>query len=178
MIFGEKTGAPSERILNIRSGPDGALWFATAGGLYQYEEQVFTSYAKADGFPEYEVSLSSSLGDGSVWFSGYGTFLTRIKPASTNVWEKRFVNAREEGFETTGVYALKPDAQGGLWLGGTPEMGGIYYCDPESVARKRPLFRKLTGPQVLDSGLSFAFHIDSQERMWIGKFNQGLYRSR
>jgi ligand-binding sensor domain-containing protein len=31
-------------VSNIQSGPDGALWFATNGGLYRYEEQTFATY--------------------------------------------------------------------------------------------------------------------------------------
>jgi ligand-binding sensor domain-containing protein len=124
--------------------------------------------------PETEVLSCVFLPDGSIWFAGPGTFLARLKPGSTNLWEKRFVNASDEGLENPGVYGLKPDARGGLWLGGVPRMGGIYYYDPGAVAGGQ--FRKLAGPRVLDSGFNFAFHIDSQDQLWIGKWNQGLYR--
>jgi signal transduction histidine kinase/DNA-binding response OmpR family regulator/ligand-binding sensor domain-containing protein len=172
----EMTGAPSEGGIKLQSGPDGALWFASSGGLYRYDEQTFTSYGKADGLPENDVTFSAALPDGSIWFSGQGTYVAMLRPSSTNLWEKRFINARDEGFESTGVYALEPDTRGGLWLGGDPTTGGIFYHDPGARSDGQRQFRKVSAAKILDSGFNLALHIDSQARLWIGKWNQGLYR--
>src|SRR6266536_177972 len=104
--FGEKSGAPWSWVLNIQTGPDGALWFATAGGLYRYEEETLVQYTKADGLPGDGVFLSTITRDGSLWFSSVNRtpFLARMKPAKSNHWEKRFVNAADEGFQGITVY--------------------------------------------------------------------------
>src|SRR5204863_9192651 len=119
--FGEKSGAPWPWVLNIQTGPDGALWFATASGLYRYEEETLVHYTKADGLPGDGVFLSTVTKDGSLWFSSVDNspFLARLGVNQTNHWEKRFVNAADEGFQGITIYGMEPDAKG-LWLGGTP----------------------------------------------------------
>src|SRR5206468_1020875 len=126
--FGEKSGAPWSSILNIQTGPDGALWFATASGLYRYEEETLVHYTKADGLPGESVFLSTVTKDGSLWFSSVDKtpFLARMEPVKSNHWEKRFVNAADEGLQGITVYGMEPDANG-LWLGGTPGGKGVYY---------------------------------------------------
>jgi PAS domain S-box-containing protein len=177
--FGEKSGAPWSWVLNIQTGPDGALWFATAAGVYRYEEETLVQYTKADGLPGDGVFLSTITRDGSLWFSSVNRtpFLARMEPAKSNHWEKRFVNAADEGFQGITVYGMEPDAKG-LWLGGTPGGKGVFYYD--SVARsglEKP-FREAPGLESLRTGFSLAFHLDAHNVLWVGKHNLGLYRVR
>ncbi|HYV26545.1 MAG TPA: LamG-like jellyroll fold domain-containing protein, partial [Candidatus Eisenbacteria bacterium] len=92
--FGGGKDAPPFWVLKIQSGPDGALWFATAGGLYRYEEETFVNYGKADGLPGDSVFLSTATADGSLWFGNINNdpFLVRLPAGRTNRWENRFVN--------------------------------------------------------------------------------------
>jgi len=177
--FGEKSGAPWSWVLNTQSGPDGALWFATASGVYRYEEETLIHYTKADGLPGDGVFLSTATRDGSLWFSGIGNtpFLARMAPGQTNRWEKRFVNTADEGFQGITVYGMEPDAKG-LWLGGTPSGKGVYYYDSAATSRLEKPFREAPGLESLQTGFSLAFHLDAQNVLWVGKYNQGLYRVR
>src|SRR5262249_47357808 len=143
---------PQQWVSKIRSGPDGALWFATAGGLYRYEEKAFVNYGKSDGLPEGGVMASTASRDGSIWFASQGSFLVRMKPGSTNAAEKRFVNASEEGFSKTGVFGIEPDAHGGLWIGGIPPLGGVYYYESSSALGELEHFRRLPEGIRLNSG--------------------------
>ena len=70
---------------------------------------------------------------------------------------------------------MTTDAKGGLWVGGEPSGKGVYYYDPAAGwrGRKRP-FRQAQTPDILQKGLSLAFHVDSQDTLWLGKFYDGL----
>src|SRR5208282_2775036 len=37
--FDAQSGAPLARVTRIQTGPDGVIWFASASGLYRYEEE-------------------------------------------------------------------------------------------------------------------------------------------
>ncbi|MGA2658129.1 MAG: response regulator [Verrucomicrobiota bacterium] len=178
--FGRDSGAPSAWVVKIRTGPDGALWFASAGGLYRYEEGTLVNCTKADGLPADEVSLSAMTRDGALWFSSYydPPFLVRLAPEQTNRWENPFVNAESEGLPSFYVYGMEPDAKGGLWVGGAPAGKGVYYRDPGANARSEKPFREVTAFDVLRQGYNEAFHVDSENRLWVGKWGMGLYRVR
>jgi len=175
--FGGGKDAPSRAVIKIRSGPDGALWFATLAGVYRYEEGTFVSYSKADGLPNDATFTSAVTTDGTVWFSGDGNgSLARLKPAAPAAGESRFVDARTEGLEKTGVRALLPDATGGLWVGGNPDLGGVYYYAPDAVARGEKPFRSPPGAETLTSGWNYGFHIDAQKTLWVGRILGGLHK--
>jgi ligand-binding sensor domain-containing protein len=168
--------APSSEVAKIRPGPDGALWFATMGGVYRYEEESFLNYTKADGLPNDEAFRSAVMANGTVWLSGAGTYLARVKPGVVPSGESRFVEARTEGLERTGVFGLLADKKGGLWVGGLPSLGGVYYYSPDAVARGEKPFRSPTNIGTLNSAYAFAFHIDSDKTLWIGSINGGLHK--
>jgi streptogramin lyase len=143
--FGGGKDAPSREVHKIRSGPDGALWFVTDAGVYRYDDQTFVSYSKADSLPNDATFRSAVTTDGTVWFSGDGDgALAHLKPGAPAAGESRFVDARTEGLETTGVYALLPDANGGLWVGGNQDwaecttMRPKPWCAGRSRSVRRP----------------------------------------
>jgi PAS domain S-box-containing protein len=175
--FGEHSGAPPAWVLNIQTGPDGALWFASETGLYRYDEETFANYGKADGLPGESVDVSAVTQDGSLWFSSvdHNPFLVRLA-GRTNRWENRFVNATEEGLTGIWPYALEPDAKGGLWVGGTAGRG-VYYYDPSARARSKKPFRELPALEIFRSWPNMAFHLDERNNtLWVGKGVQGLHR--
>jgi signal transduction histidine kinase/CheY-like chemotaxis protein/ligand-binding sensor domain-containing protein len=174
--FGGGKDAPSSVVVKIRSGPDGALWFGTKGGLYRYEEETFVNYGKADGLPNDDTFDSAVTTDGSVWFSGPGTYLAHMKPGLAAPGESRFVDARTEGLEKTGVYGLLADANGGLWVGGTPTLSGVYYHASNAVARGEKPFRSPPDTGILNSGYNLGFYIDAQKTLWVGKLDAGLHK--
>ena len=95
----EGRDAPSNWILKIQTGADGALWFATMTGLYRYEEETFVNYGKMDGLSDESAFLSVATKDGSIWFSGIerNWSLVRVDAGQTNRWQSRFVSAADEG---------------------------------------------------------------------------------
>jgi signal transduction histidine kinase/streptogramin lyase len=166
-------------VNNIRGGPDGALWFATDGGLYRYEEETLVNFTKADGLLNDEVFVSAMTRDGALWFSELGNspVFARLEPDRTNRWDNPFVNAKDLGLPSMYVESpIAPDVKGGLWVGGAPEGLGVYYYDPAASARSEKAFREVQTPKILQSGINFSLHVDSQNTLWVGKYNMGLYR--
>ncbi len=191
--FGTESGAPSGLVIKIRPGPDGALWFASASGLYRYEEESLVTFTKADGLLNSLVYVSAMTADGALWFSTVpndnndsgGPHLDRLEPNRTNRWESPFVNAGDLGLPRLYVEGMAPDARGGLWVGGEPSGAGVYYYDPAGGALSPKAFREVKMPDIIWqgaknmwTGVDFAFHINSQDTLWVGKFYDGLCRVR
>jgi hypothetical protein len=177
--FGQQSGAPSTSVTKIRSGPDGAMWFASASGLYRYDEETLVSFTKADGLLNDAVVVTAVTKDGALWFSELGNnpVFARLAPDRTNRWDNPFVNAKDLGLPSMYVEGgIAPDVKGGLWVGGAPDGLGVHYYDPAASARSEKAFREAQTPKIFQSGMNFAFHIDSQNTLWVGKYNLGLYR--
>ena len=177
--FARDSGAPSDWVTKVRSGTDGAMWFASASGLYRYEEDTFITYAKADGLPDEGANVSVMTKDGSLWFSKLEKppAVFRTKPVP-KLGENLFENASELGLPNLFVIGMEPDTKGGLWMSGWVGYGsgGTYYYDPTVGAGGQKPIRRLTTGGALQNGENDAFHIDAQNTLWVGKWNLGLYR--
>ena len=143
---GEQTGI-SGQVCNIASQPDGSLWFATASGLYRFEEATFVNYLKADGLPNEIVSASAVARDGSVWFAKSVTpsgFVSRVKP--------EVKQAGRSPFETVGPgralasYSLAPDAKGGVWIVRAAQGAPLLRFDAEAESRGAEPFSSFEPP--------------------------------
>ena len=176
--FGPKSGGPQGTVTRIRAGPDGAVWFASTTGLYRYEEETLANFTNADGLPNENVLVSAMTTDGALWFSAEGAapLLVQMKPDRINRWENPFVNATDLGLPSFNVYGMTPDTQGGLWAGGTFNSHGVHYYDPTAWARSEKPFRAAGRQEILLNAFNAAFHLDSQNTLWVGKFSGGLYR--
>jgi hypothetical protein len=180
---GSQSGAPSDWVTKIRCGPDGAVWFASANGLYRYEEETMLTFTKADGLPANHVRsvfrvVQTNMD--SIWCTTIDDQFSSVHfdPDRTNRLDNRFVNVAGLGLPNLGVFGMATDTSGGLWIGGAPENQGVYYYDPRSDARSNKAFRKAQKPDILRTGLNVALHVDSQNNLWVGKYNEGLYRIR
>jgi signal transduction histidine kinase/DNA-binding response OmpR family regulator/ligand-binding sensor domain-containing protein len=178
--FDPESGAPSSWVVKIRSGPDGAVWFASASGLYRYEEDTFVHYAQADGLPSPSIADAATATDGALWLvldRGDAPPLVRLKPGVTNRWENPFVNAASEGFANLFPDSLVPDTNGGLWVSGPPPGHGVFHYAPDAGSRTGKAFEELTGPENVrgGGGLNIGLLIDRENNLWLGKWNAGLY---
>ena len=126
--FGENSGAPNSWVLQVQTGPDGALWMATDGGVYRYEESTFQNFTRADGLPGEQVLASAVTSDGAVWFSDPRAtpFLARLHPRQKTGDGRLFrVFGPDDGLNIPRAAALQADPNGGLWIGtwGAPSLG-------------------------------------------------------
>ncbi|MGH7967140.1 MAG: two-component regulator propeller domain-containing protein, partial [Limisphaerales bacterium] len=181
MHFTPESGAPGEWVVKVRSGPDGAVWFGTEGGLYRYEEGTFINFTKADGLPEGPVNVGAVASNGDLWFSSYGgdsPFLVRVAAGRTNFFGNPFANAAKEGLAPSiRVLGLAPDENGGLWTGGVPAGQGLYYCPAGSGPESERHFQHLPGPSRLRVAMIPALLIDTHGALWMGELQHGLYKA-
>ncbi len=181
--FGENSGAPNSWVLQVQTGPDGALWMATDGGVYRYEESTFQNFTRADGLPGEQVLASAVTTDGAVWFSESRLptpFLARLQPREKTAGGKPLrVFGPDDGLNFPRATALQADPNGGLWIGtwGAPSLGLQYY-DPTAGSRGEKPIRVPTGLEAFRnrSGDTDGLLFEKPNTLWVGRWNQGLYR--
>jgi streptogramin lyase len=141
--FTAAMGAPSDWVFKVVEAPDGALWFASAAGLYRFEEDTFQTYTAADGLPSLRLPLTAMTRKGMLWLSARGdrSALLRFNPEITNRLANPFVDVGPEGLMHNFLpLALAPDRHGGLWIGGWPYEAPLTYFDSEVASRSQRLF--------------------------------------
>ncbi|MCW5554049.1 MAG: response regulator [Verrucomicrobiae bacterium] len=180
--FGENSGAPNSWVLQVQTGPDGALWMATDGGVYRYEESTFQNFTRADGLPGEQVLASAVTSDGAVWFSDPRAtpFLARLHPRQKTGDGRLFrVFGPDDGLNIPRAAALQADPNGGLWIGtwGAPSLG-LQYFDPTADSRGDKPIRVPTGLEAFRSrgGDTDGLLFEKPNTLWVGRWNQGLYR--
>jgi signal transduction histidine kinase/ligand-binding sensor domain-containing protein/DNA-binding response OmpR family regulator/protocatechuate 3,4-dioxygenase beta subunit len=181
-VLGGESDSPTGQFWKIIEGPDGALWCATSGGLYRYEEATFSDFSTADGLPHNQPGEIHRTTDGSIWFVREGNnpaqrYLARLDPdkiSSTKSPFRRMTAA--DGLKFDRVIGAAPDSQGGLWVGGQGGHGVQYY-DPGADQRGEPAFRSPPAMQVdkLRSGLQTDLRVDTKGRFWVAKYTEGLW---
>ena len=158
-------------VLKIARGPDGALWCATTRGLWRYDEHSFVLYTRADGLPKNKISCSAVAADRTLWLTGNPgkaeeAFTARMNPTKARPGASLFESfGPERGLDKPGAYALEPDAEGGLWLGGEQNFRGLYYFDPKAESpSEKPfqIFEEFRGDYIL------GLHIDQKRTLWVG----------
>ncbi len=183
MRFGENSGAPNSWVLQVQSGPDGALWMATEGGVYRYEESTFQNFTRADGLPGEQVLASAVTSDGAVWFSESRLptpFLARLHPRQKTAGGKPFtVFGPDDGLDIPRAAALQAGSNGGLWIGTweAPSLG-LQYFDPTAGSRGEKPIRVPTGLEAFRNrgGDTDGLLFEKPNTLWVGRWNQGLYR--
>ena len=134
--FTENFGAPTSPVSSIKEGPDGSMWFASSGGLYQYQEGVMELFNESDGFTPQSLSLQSLLHpDGSLWILGSREGESTMMIGRTNAIDRVFVNMSESGLYGGSSYrSVMADRSGGVWSGYPLPLGrssGVYYSASE-----------------------------------------------
>ena len=177
-VLGGESDSPTGNIWKIAEGPDGALWCATSGGLYRYEEAAFSDFTPADGLPHAEANHIHRTTDGSIWFiRNQGSELARLDPEKISSTKNPFRRmTAADGLKHDRVLAAAADSQGGLWVGG---VGGdaVDYYDPAAEQRGEPPFRSPPAMQVpqLRTFVQTGLRIDTKGRFWISEWSDGLW---
>jgi len=78
-LGGEKS-APSSGVMKIKSGPDGALWFASDSGLFRYDGVTWSTLDEVDGLPSLALATITQGRDGAYWI-GTDKGVTCYRPA-------------------------------------------------------------------------------------------------
>ena len=96
-------------IYNLAPGRDGALWVATANGIFRVVDGAFRHWASAEGLSDLRVMWICEDPDGVVW-AGLPSGLARLKDDRVRLIR------RKDGLFDDNVYAAVPDDLGNLWI--------------------------------------------------------------
>jgi signal transduction histidine kinase/CheY-like chemotaxis protein/ligand-binding sensor domain-containing protein len=124
-------GLADDNVIANYEAADGALWFATAGGVSRFDGKEFTALTKEKGLPDNQVRAIAEFPDGVMWF-GTRSGLCRYDPHSLLIAdtkdeaESRTRTRKSEAFTTftqsnglagDNIQNLARDPAGALWIG-------------------------------------------------------------
>jgi len=167
-FFSAKEGFAGVAVRGIVEDEDGALWFATDGGVSRYEDGAFTNYTVADGLSHNEcwsIMLDSS---GTVWV-GTQEGVCRMEGERFVAFPLPRVEVKdpESRFTPLVVFAMFEDRAGNIWFATDGE--GAHRFDGES-------FVSYTTKEGLAGNLVWAIREDRHGRVWIGTDGGGVSR--
>jgi len=145
--------------------PDGAIWFATTGGVWRWQEGRAESYSGNDGLMSNRVFDVAAAPNGDIWVcyqrSGGVTRLRRRSPGVAEV-----TNFDESGgLPSPEVWSVAVDPKGSVW-----------------ATTVRGIAVKAGGPWVpaglgtgVDEAQTWPILVEKDD-IWIGSIGQGLLR--
>ena len=152
-------GAEGSRYVNaLFEDPDGVLWVGTDDAVFRY---VDDSLYRLPGFPETTAVGFARDRDGNIWISSFEDGVTRWRDGTLT----RFL----EGDNVECVFVSK---DGRLWAADTSAPEGLYVFNPASGTFVSPglHFEGCAPARVC------AISQDGEGILWLGTWDQGLYR--
>lgn len=151
------SGAVENSVRAIVQDAEGRLWFSIYGrGICSLAEGRITRYTTEDGLINDFVYAIEVARDGSLWFATKGG-LSQFQPNAPG--HHAWTNYTLEALPVAGVYALRFDAMGHLWLG--TDNGGIYkFVDGE--------FTVYTEKNGLINNRVLSVFVDREHNLWFG----------
>ncbi len=132
-----------------------ALWVGTLGGLFRYQQGVWTQFTVKDGLRDNVVRSLCESGD-RLWI-GTGSGL--------NVWKDGAISV-QRGLEGSSVRVVFADGKGNLWLGLTSGL---------TLRNKRGQLTHYTIKEGLPDDNVTTFYEDKRGNLWVGTYS-GLSR--
>ena len=150
--LGPKEGLASD-IRALHETPDGSLWVGTSGaGLFRLGDDHLTSYTRADGLPNPNVTAIADDGSGGLWLGTNGGGLARFHGRFTTF-------DVSDGLASNFVFSVHVDRAGSVWAG----------TDGAGLSRYHEgAFTTFTTREGLASDIVFAIHEDAGGVLWIG----------
>ena len=152
-------GAEGSRYVNaLFEDPDGVLWVGTDDAVFRF---VDDSLYRLPGFPETTAVGFARDRDGNIWISSFEDGVSRWRDGTLT----RFL----EGDNVECVFVSK---DGRLWAADTSAPEGLYVFNPASGTFVSPglHFEGCAPARVC------AISQDSDGILWLGTWDQGLYR--
>lgn len=178
-------GLPDRRVHAIAIHDDGAVWFATSGGLARRTpDGAWTTFGPTDGLADAVVHDVAVAADGAVWCASGTVRQPTDRPARIGV-SRRGLDSRwdhwgfDDGLPALTPVAVLPRRDGTVWVGFDPAVG---YRGQPFGARNLARFDPATGwtriaapePVVRDSAV-FDLAETPDGALWL-LGNRGLSR--
>lgn len=175
-----KRAINSNVVRDMYKAKDGSLFIATDGeGLNIYDaatgEITNYTYQVAEKTALNSNALFCFLGDrtGNIWIGTYNGGLNIYKPNKT--WFEFFTPAMEQNDELKdhSILSIFQSRDGKIWLG--TDSGGLNWLEQDNNQFSTPSFKNdPTNPNSIAGNVVKTIFEDSQKRLWIGLFGEGL----
>lgn len=165
-LLQEQDGLANNTVRAVEEDDDGALWFATHGGVSRYAEGTFTNYTIRDGLPNNGVLDILKDRDGNLWFSTFGGLAKKEEDGFMTITEK-------DGLPDVVCYFIIQDDEGVYWIGtkiGVVRFDFKFYITSDDEDGKAKAFKLITQDQGLianetNTGAGFK---DRDGNLWFG----------
>jgi ligand-binding sensor domain-containing protein len=167
-FFSIRQGFGGVAVRGIAQDEDGAVWFATDGGVSRYSDGKFTNYTERDGLSDNSVWSLLIDSRGVVW-AGTHAGVCRFDGAKFVAFALPRVEVEnpDSRFSPDVVSAMFEDRNGDLWFGTDGE--GAHKWDGES-------FTSFTTKDGLGGNMVRSIRGDRDGRIWIGSDGGGVSR--
>ncbi len=167
-FFGPREGFGGVAVRGIAQAEDGAVWFATEGGVTRYAGGEFTNYTANDGLTQSDVWSILIDSSGTIWVGTHGG-VCRFENGKFVKFALPWIEVEkpESRFGPDVVFAMYEDREGDIWFGTDGE--GAHRWDGES-------FASYTTKEGLGGNLVRAIAGDRHGRIWIGSDGGGVSR--
>ena len=114
-----------DHVHAIRETPDGALWFATSGGVSRFDPLTLVNFSTADGLPAPAVARLAAASDGRVWMTrpladtgfGYPDWSVPGDGVSVSDGTNVVTLTKADGLSSDLVSVVQPAGDGAVWIG-------------------------------------------------------------
>ncbi len=173
--YGIADGLPSSAVYAVVQDRNGAMWFATKGGIARYDGVDFTVFRHVADDPDslYDNGIASLLfdRDGRLWAGGLEAGLNRYDAASGKFTHWQHDPHDPASLSSDKVWTIAQDVDGSLLVG---TVRGLDRLLPDGHGFAH-VANPLLGPDPAAFGLVAALYVDAQRQLWIGS-SRGLFR--
>lgn len=180
------SSSPTTLLTNIINGiplcdKDNTMWFPCKGGGISIYDKRFSKFSHYINDPEDKTSLGHNHvinftedQEGKIWISTDGGGIYRFNPVEKTFQAYTYSTNNPNSIPGNKVLAIHADTKGGLWIG-TWDKGVAYYTIEGNNLILQQKYKQID-PRYPDATSVFTIFESSQNEIWLGTFNHGLYK--
>lgn len=148
-------------VYDITQSRDGALWFATGGGVSRWLDDEITNWTTEDGLISNRIFRVTEAADGSLWFATFTSGISRFDGQTFTSF------STENGLQSNQLHMLEQLDDGRLLAG---SYDGFLY----DLSSGAPVTTDRGG---LPADLPMqSVYVDRRNNTWVGSYGAGLWR--
>ena len=171
---------PDRNLMVLCFSDSNSLWIGTRNNgalLYKIDEDRFYNY-KNNPYDEASMATDNSIRSmlidrsGTFWFGTWGDGISLLSPAVQKFKHYKNIPGQKNSLSDNIINSFAEDKNGFIWI--ATEKGGLCKFDPKKKTFEN-YFAELSLSGNLSTAINYVFY-DSHENLWIGTYNQALYR--
>lgn len=151
----------SYKIFNaLTSGTDGSVWAANHNELIRVKDGEFERYPFPDEFKSYQIFAIAQHNNGTVWIGSAGDGIIRFKDGEFSSYKE------SDGLPGNDITDIAISDDGRVWFSSSSGIG-YFMNNSIFILDHYPVLTDIDARQLL---------VDSDNRLWIGTGQDGVYR--